>query len=35
MTHILALTKPPSVSRGRVDDVKEEEVGLDTQQMTA
>jgi hypothetical protein len=27
-THVLALAKPPSVSRGRVDDVREEKVGL-------
>jgi hypothetical protein len=34
-THVLALAKPLSVSRGRVDDVREEEAGLSTQQMTA
>jgi hypothetical protein len=31
----LALAKPPSVLRERVDDMREEKVGLDTQQMTA
>jgi DNA-binding transcriptional regulator YbjK len=34
-THVLALAKPPSVSRGRVDDMRREKVGLGTQQMTA
>jgi hypothetical protein len=31
----LALAKPPSVLRGRVDDMREEKVRLNTQQMTA
>jgi hypothetical protein len=35
MTHVLALSKPSSVSRGRVDDMREEKVELDTQQTTA
>jgi hypothetical protein len=26
-THVLALAKPPSMSRGRVDDMSEEKVG--------
>jgi hypothetical protein len=34
-THILALAKPPIMSRGRVCDMREEKVGLDAQQMTA
>jgi hypothetical protein len=35
MTHVLALAKPPSVSRGSVDDMREEKVELGTQQMMA
>jgi hypothetical protein len=34
-TLVLALAKPPSMSRGRVYDMREEKVGLGTQQMTA
>jgi hypothetical protein len=30
-TLVLALAKPPSMSRGRVYDMREEKVGLDTQ----
>jgi hypothetical protein len=33
-THVLAFAKPPSMSRGRVYDMREEKVGLSTQQMT-
>jgi hypothetical protein len=32
---MLGLAKPPSVLRGRVDDMREEKVGLSTQQMNA
>jgi hypothetical protein len=32
---MLALAKPPSVLRGRVDDMREQKVELGTQQMTA
>jgi hypothetical protein len=32
---MLALAKPPSMSRGRVYDMREEKVMLNTQQMTA
>jgi hypothetical protein len=32
---VLALAKPPSMMRGRVDNMREEKVGLKTQQMTA
>jgi hypothetical protein len=34
-THMLALAKPPSMSRGRVYCMREEKVVLDSQQMTA
>jgi hypothetical protein len=34
-THMLALAKPPSMSRGRVYCMTEEKVVLDSQQMTA
>jgi hypothetical protein len=34
-THVLPLGKPPSMSRGRVCDMRKEKVGLDTQQMVA
>jgi hypothetical protein len=34
-TLVLALAKPPSMSRGRVHDMKEKRVELETQQMTA
>jgi hypothetical protein len=30
MTYVLALANPSSVSRGRVDDMREEKVGLGT-----
>jgi hypothetical protein len=33
-THVLALAKPPSMSRGRVDDMREEKARLGRQQMT-
>jgi hypothetical protein len=32
---MLALAKPPSMLRGRVDDMREDKVGLGTQQMNA
>jgi hypothetical protein len=32
---VLALAKPPSMSRGRVYDMREEKVMLNTQEMTA
>jgi hypothetical protein len=31
---VLALDKPLSMSRGRVHEMKEEKIGLETQQMT-
>jgi hypothetical protein len=31
----IGFSQAPSVSRGRVDDMREEKVGLNTQQMTA